>query len=116
VIRPLPQARPDGRTCLVTAGIAGPPDRQEKAMLINPDQATRLTRDHYDELLTQASRRQLRPRPGRQATRTRGTAGIGRRLAAAIARAMTAQAPGPFWPTGGNPLGEPVTQARTPRT
>jgi hypothetical protein len=86
-------------------------------MLINPDLATRLTFDHYDELLTQASRRQLRPRPERAASRTRGTTGIGR-LVAAIARALavTGQVPGPIWPTRGNPLGEPATQARTPRT
>ncbi len=86
-------------------------------MFINPDLATQLTRDHYDELLTQASRRQQRPRPDRHAAGTRGTTGIGRRLAAAIARAraVAAQAPGPIWPTGRNPLGGPAVQARTPR-
>jgi hypothetical protein len=87
-------------------------------MLINPDLATRLTRDHYDELLAQASRRHQRPGPDRPAPGTRGTTGIGRRLVAAIARAraVAAQATGPVWPTGRNPLGEPAIQARTPRT
>ena len=86
-------------------------------MLINPGLATQLTREHYDQLLVQASRRQLRPRTDGPASGARVTR-IGRRLAAAIARAgaVAAQAPGAIWPTGGHPLGEPVTQARTPRT
>jgi hypothetical protein len=83
-------------------------------MFINPDLATRLAREHYDELLAQASRRQLQP--GRPAPGTPGAAGIGRRLATAITRArvVVAQTLDAIWPAGPHPLGEPAAQAQAP--
>ena len=84
-------------------------------MLINPGLATQLTREHYDQLLVQASRRQLRPRTDRPAPGTRVTR-IGRRLAAAITRAgvVVAQSAGTTWPIRPHPLGEPARQTQAP--
>jgi hypothetical protein len=85
-------------------------------MFINPDLATRLAREHHQQLLAHASRRQPRPRPGRRSPGTPGAAGIGRRLAAVIARAgsVAAQSANAIWLAVPHPLGEPAGQAQAP--
>jgi hypothetical protein len=93
------------------------PDKQEKAMISNPNLAAQLAREHQRQMLAQASQRRLRHQHACPAPRTpRPAARVARRLAAAIARAgvVAAQAPGAIWPAGPHRLGEPAGQAQTP--
>jgi len=63
-------------------------------MFTHPGLTSQLAREHHHQMLAEASRRQLRRRHGRQATRNAGGAGkIIRRLAAAIAGAGIAALP-----------------------
>jgi hypothetical protein len=69
-------------------------DRQDKAMFTHPRLTSQLAREHHRQMLAGASRRQLRRRHGRQATRNAGGAGkVIRRVAAAIAGAGIAALP-----------------------
>lgn len=63
-------------------------------MFTHPGLTSQLAREHHHQMLAEASRRQLRRRHGRQATRNAGGAGkVIRRLAAAIAGAGVAALP-----------------------
>ena len=86
-------------------------------MFTHPDQIGQLVRDHHNQMLAQASRRQLRHQHGRPAPSTaNGAAQIARRPVTAIARASaaTAQALRAIWPAGPHPLGGPAGQAQIP--
>ncbi len=56
-------------------------------MFTQPDRIGQLAREHHNQMLTEASRRQLRHQHGRPTPAAQGaTTSITRRLAAAIAR------------------------------
>ena len=79
-------------------------------MYTHPYIRAQLIRENQRDRLARASQRQLRDQLRRPSAGIPSAARIGRRLAAAIARAkvVVAHAPGAIWPYEPHPLAEPT--------